>query len=51
MPHQVFAVPNFTGTAVDLVFCNPTDPNSNGVLHYAYAVGAESDAVAKRTLQ
>ena len=39
MPHQVFAVPNFTGSAADLVFCNPSDPNLNGVLHYAFAVG------------
>lgn len=41
---------NFRGTAVDLVFCNPADPNSNGVVHYAYTVGAEADAVTKRTL-
>ncbi len=50
MPHQVFAIPNFQDTAVDLIFCNPADANSNGVVHYAYAVGAESDAIFRRTV-
>ncbi len=50
MPHQVFSIPNFRNTAVDLILCNPADPNSNGVLHYAYTVGAESDAVSKRSI-
>ena len=50
MPYQVFSIPNFRNTAVDLILCNPADPNSNGVLHYAYTVGAESDAVSKRSI-
>ena len=50
MAHQVFAVPNYSGTSVDVLFCNPSDPNSNGVVHYAYAVGAEADAVRKRMM-
>jgi hypothetical protein len=49
MAYKVFAIPNFTGTAVDLMLCNVSDPNSNGVVHYAYTVGAEEDAVSKRT--
>lgn len=50
MAHQVFAVPNYSGTSTDVLFCNPSDPNSNGVVHYAYAVGAEADSVTKRTM-
>ena len=51
MAHQVFAVPNYPGTATDLLFCNPADPLSNGVVHYAYAVGAdEADATTKRMM-
>lgn len=42
-------IPNFSGTAVDVMLCNVDDPNSNGVVHYAYTVGAEKDAIAKRT--
>lgn len=49
MVHKVFAIPNFQGTALDLVFCNAEDPNSLGIVHYAYTVGAENDAVSKRT--
>jgi superfamily II DNA or RNA helicase len=50
MSLQVFAIPNFRGNAEDLVLCNASDPNANGVVHYAYTVGAEADAVSKRTL-
>ena len=49
MPHKVFAIPNFQGNAEDLLLCNSSDPNANGVVHYAYTVGAEEDAVAKRS--
>ena len=49
MPHKVFAIPNFSGTAVDLVLCNVSDPDANGVVHYAYTVGAEQDAISRRT--
>ncbi|MDB5334911.1 MAG: hypothetical protein JWN70_530 [Planctomycetaceae bacterium] len=49
MTHKVFAIPNFRGTALDLVFCNTADPGSQGVVHYAYTVGAENDAVSRRT--
>src|SRR3954454_19372712 len=49
MGHKVFAIPNYRGDAVDLMFCNTADPNSNGVVHYAYAVAAEDQAVARRT--
>ena len=49
MAHKVFAIPNFRGTAVDLMLCNTSDPNAIGVVHYAYTVGAEEDAVKKRT--
>jgi hypothetical protein len=48
MAYRVFAIPNFTGTAVDVILCNTSDPNSNGVVHYAYTVGAEEDAISKR---
>jgi hypothetical protein len=48
MAHKVFAIPNFNGAAVDLVLCNISDPNANGVVHYAYTVGAEEDAVKRR---
>ena len=50
MPPQVFSVPNFTDTSTDLLFCNPEDPNARGVFHYAYAVNADKDAIARRML-
>ena len=50
MARQVFAVPNYNGTSVDMLSCNPADADSNGVVHYAYAVGAEADAVTKRMM-
>jgi len=49
MALKVFPIPNFQGTAVDLMLCNASDPDANGVVHYAYTVGAEADAVSKRT--
>ncbi len=49
MAHKVFPIPNWSGTAVDLLLCNTAEPNANGVVHYAYTVGAEKDALAKRT--
>ncbi len=49
MVHKVFAIPNFNDTALDLVLCNVSDPNANGVVHYAYTVGAEENALSKRT--
>ena len=50
MANKIFAVPNYNGTGVDVLFCNPTEANSNGVVHYAYAMGAEADAVTKRMM-
>lgn len=49
MAHKVFAIPNFRGTAEDLVVCNVSDPNADGVVHYAYTVGAEDDAISRRS--
>jgi len=49
MSHQVFAIPNFQGTSVELVLCNPKDANALGTLHYAYAVTADKDARTRRT--
>ncbi len=50
MPPQVFAVPSHSGSSTDLLFCNPEDPNARGVFHYAYAVNADKDAIARRML-
>jgi superfamily II DNA or RNA helicase len=52
MTLQVFPIPNFTNTSVDLLLCDPTDnkPGSQGIVHYAYTVGAGKDAVTRRAL-
>lgn len=47
-PFRVFPLPNFRGSQLDLIFCNPQEPNSNGALHYAFAVAGESDALERR---
>jgi len=49
---QVFPIPNYTDTSIDLLLCDPTDnkPGSKGVVHYAYTVGADKDAVTRRSL-
>ncbi|HZZ44509.1 MAG TPA: DEAD/DEAH box helicase [Tepidisphaeraceae bacterium] len=48
MAYKIFPIPNFEGDAVDLFFCNTSDPNSNGVVHYAYTVAAEDHAIPRR---
>jgi Type III restriction enzyme, res subunit len=50
MTLQVFPIPNFTDTRIDLLLCDPTDakPGSQGIVHYAYTVGADKDIVTRR---
>jgi superfamily II DNA or RNA helicase len=52
MTLQVFPIPNFTHTSLDLLLCDPTDtkPGSPGIVHYAYTVGADKDAVTRRSM-
>jgi hypothetical protein len=52
MTIQVFPIPNFTDTSLDLLLCDPTDnkPGSQGIVHYAYTVGADKDAVTRRSM-
>ncbi len=52
MTIQVFPIPNYTDTRVDLLLCDPTDnkPGSQGIVHYAYTVGADKDAVTRRSM-
>ena len=54
MAIQVFSIPNYTNTRVDLLLCDPTDtkPGSQGIVHYSYTVGADKDkdAVTRRSM-
>lgn len=52
MSLQVYPIPNYSGTFIDLLLCDPTDnkPGSPGIVHYAYTVGADKDAVARRSM-
>lgn len=45
-------MPNYTGTSVDFLLCDPDDnkPGSQGIVHYAYTVGADKDAVTRRSM-
>ena len=49
MAYKVYPIPNFEGTAVDLALCDPAVPAAAGVVHYAYAVATEGDAISRRT--
>jgi hypothetical protein len=48
MEHGIYALPNFRNTHTDFIFCDPTQPETNGVLHYAFAVAAGKDAAKRR---
>jgi superfamily II DNA or RNA helicase len=52
MTIQVFPIPNFPDTRLDLLLCDPTDnkPGSQGIVHYAYTVGADKDVVTRRAM-
>lgn len=50
MTLKVFPIPNFTNTSVDLLLCDPTKPDSKGIVHYAFTVGADKDAVTRRSM-
>jgi len=48
MQYKVYVIPNYHGDAIDLLFCNASDPASQGLMHYAYAVAADQDVMLRR---
>ena len=48
MPARVYAIPNYEGTRVDLVLCDPANQAFSGTLHYSYAIAADAEDIQQR---